>query len=256
MVKQLAIFLTGCLCGFILSTLYAPDSSPEPTPQPFAQSEYNTDSNADKSNSTKKATSDVATTEKAASTDEEQQHAQLLNSMQSEIAKLQARNEALRTSLSQEQQSSSEHDTAAQDIPVMSEKEAQQHLSNQLQQYIPQPYLKLTHDMAPVAQMQILKLHQADQDYDWGYEMEIKVRDLFVTQFNQAQFQLASVTCKWSQCEILVRLLQDVPSHDIFQTLSAQPWWRFGSTNSRTANGEQTGELLMYLFASGWRQES
>lgn len=261
MVKYLSIFVAGCVSGFILSSLYSADTRQESRQTDTvseAGSESETQDRAGNAVSTGPAGDNKNTDVSADESDTAVQHAGMLRQMQEEIARLQAQNSALTQSrkypaLPQNEQNEQTGDP--QDISLMSDKEASEHLSQQLQQHIPPSHLRLTSDMAPVTQMQIIKMHQQEEDYGWGYDIQTKIQDLFITQFDPAQQQLQAVTCRQGQCELLISLYNDAPGKDIFDVLRSQPWWQFGSTNSRSANGQEEGELVMYLFASNWQEQ-
>lgn len=181
-------------------------------------------------------------------------HKELLANMQSEIAKLQQKNRSLEQALEDSEQATEvAYDTQEETPAIMTQEEAQEHLSQQLQQHVPMPFLKLIHDLDPVAQMEVIRMHEAEDDLDWGYDLETTIQDFFLTHYDQSKVLLTAVTCKKMRCEILLTLPSNTYFQDIFASLREQPWWHFSNTNSRTANGDNDDELVMYLFASEWR---
>lgn len=259
--KNMGIFMAGLVLGFAFSNFinWPVDETADASQQnsaeaSMAQSVHTASNQKSKTNTSQPSAKEFVANKSAANevADAIENHAQTIAKMRSEIATLQQQNQSLQESLrtsSGDQQGIAEDD----ELPVLSEKEAREIISKQLQEYIPRPFSKISYDFDTVTQMDIIDLHESEPDYDWGYEMETTIKDFFVTQVSTEKYLLESVICKQGECEILVTIYQTVPSHDLFEILRQQSWWQFSSTNSRSSNGRNDNELAMFLFASGWQ---
>ncbi|MGB1261494.1 MAG: hypothetical protein ACPG52_01185 [Cognaticolwellia sp.] len=97
----------------------------------------------------------------------------------------------------------------------------------------------------------IYNFHQAEDDLDWGYNMQNYISDFIQTHYNMSDINLISVLCKQQMCELLVIQHTEGGWDKIVQDLRQQPWWQFQSTNSSSGNypGSENSSAI-YIFLS------
>jgi len=97
----------------------------------------------------------------------------------------------------------------------------------------------------------IYKFHQADDDVDWGYNMQNFISDFVLTHYDANDINLISVICKQQQCELLVTEHVDGAWEKIIQDLAQQPWWQFTSSSSSSGNApDSKNDIAIYTFLS------
>lgn len=117
----------------------------------------------------------------------------------------------------------------------------------QAQSFLPEPFASLMAKQQGQA-IDYLKLHQAEEiDSEWAYDVEQKVRDYFAAHENTAKVKLSSVSCKTSICEIRGYQYEPHSFTMIYNSMSAESWWRYGSSYSFQGDNKQ--EAYFYLLA-------
>jgi len=117
----------------------------------------------------------------------------------------------------------------------------------QAQSFLPEPFASLIAKQQGQA-IDYLKLHQAEEiDGEWAYDVEQKVRDYFAAHENTAKVKLSSVSCKTTICEIRGYQYEPHSFTVIYNSMSAERWWRYGSSYSFQSGEKQ--EAYFYLLA-------
>ncbi len=123
--------------------------------------------------------------------------------------------------------------------------------STQMEALVDVPFKKFIKSFTGVTREQIYNFHQAEEDADWGYNMQNTISDFIQTHYDANDIDLVSVICKQQQCEILVIQHVDDAWNKISQDLRQQEWWQFTSTNSLAGNAsDSSDELAIYTFLS------
>lgn len=96
---------------------------------------------------------------------------------------------------------------------------------------------------------EIYDFHQAEDDIDWGYNMQNYISDFIVTHDNSNDITLVSALCKQQKCELLVLQHLDGAWDKIARDLRQQPWWKFRSTNASSGNYPGSADsIAIYIF--------
>jgi hypothetical protein len=105
---------------------------------------------------------------------------------------------------------------------------------------LPPPFDKVMTDTTGTSAQVFNKLHNANEDFAWGADMELQIRDFVVTHEFANFVELESVICRDSICEI--RGFQDDNyfwSNKVSQDIFKMPFWKFNSVSSRTGSVPQ-----------------
>lgn len=96
---------------------------------------------------------------------------------------------------------------------------------------------------------EIYDFHQAEDDVDWGYNMQNYISDFIVTHDNSHEITLISALCKQQKCELLVLQHNDGGWDKIVRDLRQQSWWQFSSTHASSGNypGSENS-IAIYIF--------
>jgi hypothetical protein len=96
---------------------------------------------------------------------------------------------------------------------------------------------------------EIYDFHQAEDDVDWGYNMQNYISDFIVTHNNSNEITLVSALCKQQKCELLVLQHNDGGWDKIVRDLRQQSWWQFGSTHASSSNYPGSADdIAIYIF--------
>jgi hypothetical protein len=86
-------------------------------------------------------------------------------------------------------------------------------------------------------------------DHDWGYNMEMNIKDFIAMHTEADKVNLASVVCKTSSCEIRGFEQEDHAWGYLLKDMQVQEWWDFTRTNSSNSSSKDYGQYF-YLLAS------
>ena len=115
---------------------------------------------------------------------------------------------------------------------------------------LPSPFDEIVSGTTGTTAQYFDKLHDAKEDFDWGADMELQIRDFIITHEFGSFVELESVICRDSICEI--RGFQDNQfywSNKLRKDITKMPFWKFQSTSSQTGqvpreeNGEDGAEI-------------
>jgi hypothetical protein len=96
---------------------------------------------------------------------------------------------------------------------------------------------------------EIYNFHQAEDDIDWGYNMQKYISEFIVTHDNSHEITLISALCKQQKCELLVLQHSDSAWDKIGRDLRQQSWWQFSSTNASSGNYPGSADdIAIYIF--------
>lgn len=123
--------------------------------------------------------------------------------------------------------------------------------TSQMEALVDEPFKGLINSFTGVTRDQIYNFHQAEEDADWGYNMQNNISDLINTHYEVNDINLVSVICKQQQCEIQVIQHADEAWNKISQDLMEQDWWTFTSTISSAGNASNSSnDMAIYTFLS------
>ena len=121
----------------------------------------------------------------------------------------------------------------------------------QMEDLVEAPFKDLVTNFTGADRDKIYNFHQAEDDLDWGYNMQNYISDFILTHYNINDISLVSVICKHQMCELLVIQHLDGSWDKIAQDLRQQPWWKFSSTSSLAGNSpDSENSLAIYTFLS------
>jgi hypothetical protein len=123
--------------------------------------------------------------------------------------------------------------------------------SKQMEDLVAEPFKDYVANFTGAMRDEIYDFHQAQDDFDWGYNMQNLISDFILTHFNSPDINLVSVVCKLKNCELLVIQNSEGSWKIIAQELSQQPWWKFQSTHSSSGNAPGAeNRIAIYTFLS------
>ncbi len=96
------------------------------------------------------------------------------------------------------------------------------------------------------------KLNDEPVDYDWGYRMELHIKDFVIIHQFSEYINLESVVCKTSICEIRGFEAKDKTWNYVMNDMQLQEWWEFTNTSSTNNHSEEFGQYF-YVLTSGLR---
>jgi len=95
----------------------------------------------------------------------------------------------------------------------------------------------------------IFKLHTEQNDLDWGFEMNTRLRDFIETHYHANSVVVQGVTCKVNRCELLVLEREAGIWSLVSKELTLQPWWKFSSMHSSSSSTDDE-QKSFYLLLS------
>ncbi len=123
--------------------------------------------------------------------------------------------------------------------------------TEQMEALVEEPFKSNIGSFSGVERNNIYNFHQADDDADWGYNMQNYISDFVLTHYDADGINLTSALCKQQQCELLVIQQVEGAWQNIFQELTQQPWWKFKSSSSTSGNvSASKDDLAIYTFLS------
>ena len=123
--------------------------------------------------------------------------------------------------------------------------------TEQMEALVVEPFKSNIGSFSGVERNNIYNFHQADDDVDWGYDMQNYISDFILTHYDANDVSVTSVICKQQQCELLVIQHVEGAWQNIFQELSQQAWWKFYSSTSTSGNvAASKDDLAIYTFLS------
>jgi hypothetical protein len=123
--------------------------------------------------------------------------------------------------------------------------------TEQMEALVVEPFKSHIGNFTGAERNDIYNFHQAEEDLDWGYNMQNYISDFILTHYNVNEINLVSVICKQQKCELLIIQLIDGGWEKIARDFGQQPWWKFKYTSSTSSNypGSKTN-LAIYTFLS------
>ena len=123
--------------------------------------------------------------------------------------------------------------------------------TEQMEALVVEPFKSHIGNFTSAERNDIYNFHQAEEDLDWGYNMQNYLSDFILTHYNVNEINLVSVICKQQKCELLIIQLVDGGWEKVARDLGQQPWWKFKYTSSTSSNypGSETN-LAIYTFLS------
>lgn len=109
---------------------------------------------------------------------------------------------------------------------------------DEAQAFLPKPFDGQVAGMSGDFADNFRNLHKADEDYDWGSDLQLRIKDFIISHQYAAFINLQSVICRQSICEI--RGFQDEQmywTNVIVEELQAAPFWALYGSFSSTGHG-------------------
>lgn len=114
---------------------------------------------------------------------------------------------------------------------------------------LPKPFSKVLAGATGELAKNFNEFNKEAVDHDWGYNMEMNIKDFIAMHTEADKVNLASVVCKTSSCEIRGFEQEDHAWGYLLKDMQVQEWWDFTSTNSSNSSSEEYGQYF-YLLAS------
>lgn len=117
----------------------------------------------------------------------------------------------------------------------------------EVEKTLPQPFANIIANGRESMVNQFKTLEAEEFDYEWGEEMQIKIRDFITTHEFGNGVKLDSVRCKTTLCEIRGFENNIGDWKRIANDMQLQHWWKGARTNSVSSNNKDTS--YFYVLA-------
>jgi len=123
--------------------------------------------------------------------------------------------------------------------------------TKQMEDLVVAPFKDYVASFTGAMRDEVYNFHQAEDDFDWGYNMQNQISDFILTHYHYTDINLVSVLCREQKCELLVIENVEGSWNKIAQELAQQSWWKFTSVSSSSGNVEGAeNSIAIYNFLS------
>jgi hypothetical protein len=109
-----------------------------------------------------------------------------------------------------------------------------------------QPLMSSTYDGRTVAEMHE-KLEREPKN-DWSYQKEQELSDFFVPAHGSTRFDVHSIECRTTMCEVQAVALGPTQQNTVIEDLQREPWWDFARSFTRFGEHNGSTSVVLYLL--------
>lgn len=112
-----------------------------------------------------------------------------------------------------------------------------------------EPLMNSTYDGRTLGELHE-KLEQEPKQH-WSYEREQQLTEFFTPPHGEVVFDVHSIECRTSMCEIQAIALGPTAENTVMEDLQRLPWWDFSRSFTEFGEHNGTTSVLMYLMRDG-----
>ena len=114
---------------------------------------------------------------------------------------------------------------------------------------MPKPFSNLIAGSTGTKAKDFYKFKEEPVDHDWGFRMEITIKDFVAMHLLSEHVTLESVICKTLTCEMRVFEQKDKSLSYILNDMKLQEWWDFTSSHSSSSTSKKYGQYFYILIS-------